>query len=388
MRSALLALVALTISAACQQVERGDRTQAMPPPSGSSRASSEPATEPILLFELDPQEERCVWRLHDLPANRTRDVHVTKHCPSEVTWLPSDRRVVYLMDRTFRFEAWPPSGEILEGSSMTPAARGWWADAWISARTGRPRLAGLYEVLGQQEEDDVVVYRSAHHEVRVQPDGSGVRYYLEGGRTFPRDPGGGRQVWLPRWGSLNVAVVLELSHGGEWKEIASAPTRCEAADTPCLGVLASYVDVPGDAISMRKSRETYAERRPRAPDGWQRREDVAELFEPDGEAGYVAFDDRRGIVFPVVWGDTPHAMAPAYYCENACAKRTKLDTPEGQLTIAVRGPYALIAREYSNLEARVFRVGHTTPLRVMRGTAVFLPASPLWTIPGRGAGEV
>ncbi len=91
---------------------------------------------------------------------------------------------------------------------MEVSERGWWAEAWISAQTRRPRLAGLYEVLTQQEEDDIVVYRRANHEVRVQRDGSGVRYYLENGKTYPRDPGKGRAVRLPGWGSLNIAVVF------------------------------------------------------------------------------------------------------------------------------------------------------------------------------------
>ena len=344
-------------------------------------ATAEPRTESVFLFELDPLEESCVWRLYDLPGKRAREVHATKRCPSEVLWLPSDGRVVYLMDRAFYLEAWPPRGEAVEGPKMEVSERGWWAEAWISAQTRRPRLAGLYEVLTQQEEDDIVVYRSANHEVRVQRDGSGVRYYVEDGKTYPRDPGKGREVWLPRWGSLNIAVVFELSDDGRWKEIASAPTRCEAGDTPCLDVLKNYLDAPSDAISMRKNRETYARNPSPAPDDWQQREDLAAIFEPDGAAGYVAFDDRRGIVFPIVWGATPHAHAPAYYCEDACAKRTKLDTPERQLTISVRGAYALIAREYSNLEARVFSVGRAAPLLELRGTAVFLPASPLWSRP-------
>jgi hypothetical protein len=375
----LLAILALTFSGACQEPERESAASST---SDSTRSTA--AVEPVLLFELESVGESCVWRLHELPGNIAHDIHVTEECPSDVIWLPSEERVAYFIDGTFYVDAWPPTGH--PGAFEWPESAGpkqdrWspaFTETWISAQTGRPRLASMYAA---STRGNVVVYRSEDREFSVQRDGRDMSYYIKDGKTYAHDPGESERIHLPSWGTLNIAVVVEFSDGGAWKEIAAAPTKCEAGDTPCLDVLENYMKQPSDAISMRKSRQICARAGCQAPDGWKERTDIVKLlgYADDWEdAGYRAFDDRRGMLFLLSWGDTPHAVAPVYYCENACATVTRLESPEGPVSVAFSGPYALIAEEHTNEDPRVYLVGQTTPLLEPRGTVVFLPPSPLW----------
>lgn len=347
--------------------------------------ASPPVRQGALLFELKQEEAACTWIIHDIEKQATQTVYSTPKCPSGISWYLEPREVHYTIEKTLFVTEWPPTDKVtaIEFPKLAPAP--WsWTDPWIDQETKRLRVGGLVEATIVATEQ-IVEYRAGGRVLPAKEDDGWHEYYLNQGRVLSEGGDEKNRRSIPPWGTSQIAILLERGDNGTWRELAAAPSSCEACDTPCWDVLSEHKDPLKDTVVLNAIRTTCSDVDCWGPKDWSKRTDILEALDmPAGEAqgpdgvGFLSFDELRGLLFRVEVADSPHAMSPVYYCEKPCQKKKRLETADGQLAIAINGEYALIAKEYSNTEARVFKASQIEPVFRSTGTVAWLPPSTLW----------
>jgi hypothetical protein len=310
-----------------------------PRPTGPPPVGDGPALQ---LLALEQAEGECHWRLHTVGGSATR-LGRSPSCPEDVFWDPSGS-AVYLLDgqlwRSRRGSEGEPVAVALPEIELGPMDG--WESPWPSEE-GALRIAAMLEA-------------------KVSEDGT---TFTAAGLSATL----GEEEWLPPWGLDGLVVVWEQGESG-WTQLGVFPTRMQAGDTPGLSVA-------GDLLK-RKNWPALAEMQTacgtgqdcQAPEGWNERLGSVVGAAPDDEVGFLPSGDG-GWLFKVVYGDTPHAFPPVFWCADAeCEQRTQLeDVAEGQLTVHPMPGHVLVATEYTGANPKVYTEGQAAPVMSVEAEA-------------------
>jgi len=333
-------------------------------------SAQRPTTASLLSFKS--QGESCLWMLYDLPAGGEWSVLRTHGCPEQVVWAQETNRVYFIEDRILRSARWgePNSAHALVGVPFSRDVS--WKNLWIDQRSGRLRLGYLIGTSPIRTGDRCrYEYQGQAFETRCEGHAEEA-FVIEAGVPRPAREGEEARV-LPSFGAPHLAVMLELGPGTQWRRVAISPTRYEAGDTPGFGVLAAYAH-PGqstwDLRSQKRAGTCGALREADkgcSPPPWatpstlEKLGGVGELGDPDSvEASYMAARGESGLLFRVLYGDTPHIVAPVVACRGECVVGMPLKIAESMeseyltLSTSADGRYVLIASERSGTGAQVF----------------------------------
>ncbi len=336
-----------------------------------------------LLLSMSPSAWNCSWNVYNLESAQTRTILQTEKCPTSAVL--TQQEMVYMSGgKLYRADWSGAKPKVIELPEVTKGQEtsGVWKAPWISEESGKLRV-GRYAIAQTEKTATGVRYKRNGASVEVQKDKDGaLNYYLKGGKAHSADPGGGKEVSLPSWGAEHWAVVWEWRGG--WKEIAAAPTMCDAGDTPCLGVLSEFLKGSKGAVNLGEAKlscggkqECFAKK------PISGRSDLIKLLgvvEEDNDAvGYLEAQGGQGYLFKLVFGDSMHAMGPVYACKDDCRSRTKLENVgKKQLSVVPQGGFVLVADEYDNTNPKIFALGSRKPRFTPKGWAVWLPESPIW----------
>ena len=143
---------------------------------------------------------------------------------------------------------------------------------------------------------------------------------------------------------------------GLWARIEMAPTKSNAADTPGLSILNVYNQKKSLGLNLSDLLTTST-----CVGGVlncsSEDKSVKKLMKDQEEYGVIPTARGSRFVFAVVFGDTPHAAAPLYYCQGNCQNPIKLkEVTEEQISLALKGDYLVVATEYDNMNPRIYDV--------------------------------
>lgn len=190
--------------------------------------------------------------------------------------------------------------------------------------------------------------------------------------------------------SSSSAPSSSTTMHGVWKEIDAAPTMASAGETPGLSVVAAALPTSADGvIDLDDVLQTQicasgaltcsgapkgAATAVRAALSPQARDNVADVGVI--VVGGVPFS------FPVMFGDTPHAVGPLLRCTDAGCQHTAIvvantGSHPPQLALSTQGRLLLVAEEYSGAAPKVFDAQGKQLLTLPTATmAVWRPAAP------------
>ncbi len=336
-----------------------------------------------LLLSMSPSAWNCAWNVYNFESGQTRTILQTEKCPSSAVF--SQKEVVYMSGKKLYRADWSGAKpQVIPLPELTEAEKknGSWRSPWISEDSGKLRI-GHHAIAQIEQTPSGIRFKRNGGSVDVRKNKDGLLgYFIKAGKAHGTNPGGGKEVSLPAWGAEHWAVIYEWS--GAWKEIAAAPTMCDAGDTPCLEVLSSYMKIAKGAVNLGDAKlscggkqECFAKKPISA------RSDLIKLLgvvEEDNDAvGYIPAQGGQGYLFKLVFGDSMHAMGPVYACKDDCRSRTKLENVgKEQLSVVAQGGFVLVADEYSNTNPKIFALGKRKPHFTPKGWAVWLPKSPIW----------
>ncbi len=307
------------------------------------------------VFSLDTTKDGCAATVRDLAAPnvapRVLFTSKAKECPREVLL-----GKVFLAAEGASVKAYAPDGKITELAKL-PADD---ASVWVE-EGGKVRAAWLVtEGVTLSAKSDVVSFE---------------------GKTFK--VGGDNAAVFPPWGTPAMAILAELEGAGataKWKRIEAKPTKTEAGDTPGLGALSTPKVTKKGVLSIGElvakmtcvggvltcdAEDAGAKKLVGAKD--------------DVSLGTLAIK-TGALVFPVMFGDTPHAVPPVHLCSDgaaSCKKSVvveKKGAQQRQLGLATQGGYAIVSEEYSSANASIIDASGKVVLSLPKSTAVvFLP---------------
>lgn len=292
------------------------------------------AASPQLLV-LQEGDEGCSWTVHQ-PGGASHPAGRSASCPLDVRWAPDGTEVVARTEDEVITGPWPLGDR---GRAVKVPER---IDRAWRTPDGELRAVALLPAT-------------------VTPDGDGFRYTAGERRATAtadeHNAHAGEEELL--------AVFFALDDAGTWKELGAEATHrsFEGMTDPleqesALNVRdtgwASFADalLDNDAKSADTPQDLQNEAI-RAAVGCE---------EEDDQVGFLPFGDG-GLLYRVVFGDTPHPMPHLSWCaERTCTSPVRLPIDNDQLTITLRGDLALVAQEYQGADARVFRAGSAEPV--------------------------
>ena len=334
------------------------------------------------LFSLVPGPGGCRWEVREMPDPDPLVLRTTARCPREILWLglPLESDLIYEGDGELK-RVGLAGGEESLPLPVLDGGLGSLVHFWIEEESERLRVGFMPSIPCVTEGRGCAYDLGVRTINSVRDDEGWERFAIQDGwAVAPGGEGGGRV--LPPWGTQGVAVVYEEDTAGGWTMVSAAPTRSEAGETPGLDVLSIARASGVVALATLGSATTCQEQR-LSSTGCEPLEGPV----PDWLAEHpdIAFDEVASVsseggrwVFPVLYGDTPHAIAPVFIeCGPDC-EATPLRLPDPnlrQLALSVSGPYLLAGREYSRTEGAVFAPGSAEPVVVLppQATSVWLP---------------
>jgi hypothetical protein len=310
-------------------------------------------TEQVVADDLFMFEERkvpkkkttsCHWLT--VPAEQITSknrkpnlIHTSKTCPRYLIWNPAKKSAVYILEEDIYEWNW------LKGSTkrlikLPPSAKAAMNDFFV-ASNGKIRVSMLHYI-----SDDKVKKKA------------GKNGFMFRGKWI--------QEYKLDWGENYVAEVLELNHGS-WKSLAISATVSGAGGTPGITVLNDYLAKAKGVVTQNDLLETGICRL-MGCDLEQYKGAKGHLealkIDPESDWGYLPFSKKKsGILFAAAFGDSPHAVPPVFICKGNCAKPKKITVKlPSQLSISVKGEFALITNEYYGDKAHLFRAGSERPI--------------------------
>lgn len=321
------------------------------------------------LFYFEADGTSCHWTIRSVAEGAATRVHSTASCPSHLVWEPGARRAWYTLGNALHEHSWEGDGRPVLRAKL-PFRGALDALAWdsmlrVSAASGKIRVVFLEPVA-----DKDVVKRA--------------------GETFFRRRGalhadqGASIVGAPYF-----AVVWDLEAGGAWTEIAAVPTNWEAGETMGLRVLSkAMTSQPGTyplEISAGALWTSEWDGARLAVSAMRKRDIARRLAAGEDGFGYLDWTAGTGIVFPIVFGDLPHASSPVYCCRNSCATMEKLrglpESPNHQETFTFQfSGNSLLVRPETAAGAWVYEACRPDPVLHLRRTssAHWLPFDAAW----------
>lgn len=348
-----------------------------PPPAEPIQAPA-----PAILFSLVPEPDGCRWELREMPDLVPALLLVTERCPRNILWAgqfgASD--LVYSdVGSLVRIDALGRADTL--SLPALPGGQGYLAKFWIdeeSAHLHTGFVSGIPCTLA----GDQCTYDLGDRLLRtvIEEDGE-ERFTMEDGWAVPTD---GDSRWLSKWGGGFVALAFELDPTGGWTMVSAAPTRTEAAGAPGFSIL-NVTEAPGTVtLSQLREATTCLWHRIASTGCVEHTGTLPEWFARGpattaDEVGSISVDGDTW-VFPMRWGDTPHAFGPIFLdcgpeCESQPLNLATLSS--AQLSLSGSGHYLLVGREYSLTGGTVFIAGSSEPILTLpeEATSVWLPVS-------------
>lgn len=319
----------------------------------------------------------CEWTRWS-PEGGVEVVGASGACPTQAVFDPDGSRVVYVADRVgagdqaAHLSAWPA----LAAPTITlPLPRGGmrWQPLWVGD-DGPWRLEGVgLPTESRRGDETVLTVGDLSTSVWKDPGGS-PRWSIVEGRSVRPTAEAGVNGLFPPWGYLAVSARY-AADGAGWTLVSALPTtlatdvvRQPTADPGAWPSLAStYVSCRDEQICEKPE--------------WEARADLRGRFDPSHSIGFLPAGGG-GWLFGVGMGDTLHAMGPVFSCADPeCTDPLPLaDLPaQDPYVIAPRGSLVLIGEEYTQADARVYRLGQARPVHAMRGAE-----RTSWLPPGVG----
>jgi len=323
---------------------------------GTARAA---ASGPYLFYFDKSAPNQCIAKIRDMNAETDELLQVTKHCPSAMIWDFDGGRRFYVADGHVYSRP-------IRNSAATPTDLG-------SLPTGEEDIQDIW----LDEGDNLrAAYFAAidPKKVTATPKSVGegdVSTYNFEGKQYVADK-------LVNWGVPWMAILVEL-RGGTWQRMEVAPTKWEAGDTNGLSALTTPKKVKTKTLSLKEmlaaslcagSRLDCASELPAVK---------ALVGKNVTQYGTLKLDEQHMMGFGVKFGDTAHASPPVFIGDKGLKKAKKLkDVTAEQLSIAAAGDFVLVADEYTNEHARVFRkTGELVWSQAKTASAIWYPGAPL-----------
>jgi hypothetical protein len=318
---------------------------------GSARAG-----EYVLAF-VASREARFEWQLFD-PAEGSTRSWLLLDAPPEAAFFDAREPAVYFaLGGEVRRAPLDADGKSSRVADRPQAAGGRLEALWIEDPGGRLRALVVSEL----------------DEAAVEGEAGEARYRLPDGTRVPAAD-------APPWGDPVVCTFVELRADGAWETLERVGTRGGAADAPgCAAVTHLRHErghsLPGLLASYRCGDDgCHAEAPEPLPSG------LADAWRSVAEVQTVrslAAPSGGRLYFGAGLGDTWHAFAPLWLARpGAAPEKLALDL-DGQLQLAPRGVWVLVAREFSGEDPRV--VDLRTGRVVFSGegsSAAWLPLRP------------
>lgn len=310
------------------------------------------------IFYFETEKSQCSWILHDLDSNAKRILITTKGCPEEVIWDLAHQRTVYMIDRTIF--------SLKSERGATPQVVATLPQKYVRTMLAINENGRLRAASEELVPENNVKKTQIGQEQKINFDFEGKSY--DGSS-------------LPNFGSPYIVVVREFDKD-EGKVISIKPTRDDAGETPGFMEVAQEMKSSSQTISLRQllQRGTYGEQADRLVkiSGWSKiqKDTLAKLMGIKGEAPGESLDDElaflpadglNGVLMRTAMGDSMHFMTPIFFCRERCQKSNKLEINSGQISVSRRGDYIIVADEYTNEDARVFKFLKAKPVFDLKG---------------------
>jgi hypothetical protein len=264
----------------------------------------------------------------ELPAKIEKIELSFNTCPSHLIWDGKRNRMLtvedgHVWERTLK-------GENSKSLGKLPKNTG---ELWIDKDTGHPRFSFMIDV----PDKNVKVEGKEIDQVHI--------YQFEG-KTY-------KAQMLPDWGVAAMAITIEFKKG-LWSRIEMAPTKTEAGDTPGITALETYNQRKSDGQNLSEILKLSTCIGGKLKCSTEDKNLKKLLANPE-DAGVIKTPHGTQFVFPVGYGDSPHAGSPLYFCLGSCKKAVKLnEVKEDQIGLALDRDFLLVATEYDNAAPRIY----------------------------------
>lgn len=346
---------------------------------GQACTKTAPPAPPVStsIFYLVEADRRCDWFAHNVDSGEKVAFYATSQCPTAVVWDTQSRRTSYVEGGEIYSVGW--------GADSPARKLGEVVDANTEYRLivdgGATRVASLMEV----EEKNVLTRQKAGEDVEV---------YVYDGLEF-------EAKGLVSWGERYVAAIHTYENERP-RLIDGRATKSDAGGTQGLDILGDALRSGSGTISLLELLNSYTQYFRDSGDDAIPDNMIEEMSDPErnqilallGFDGawenlesegpyYMSLAPGHGLLVRSESADTSHFVPPAYFCSARCTEHKQLVLPElYQLGIKTQAGYLLVAGEYDNANASLFRLGERQPILNLTNAlyVVFEPFDGFWEV--------
>lgn len=279
------------------------------------------------LFYLDPSKKDCAAKLLEFSpetsaAKDAKILFTTEKCPSNMIFDGSS--VYYTIDHViYKKEGQHQAKRIANLPHKD-------AKLWLD-----PKKRGLRAIYLQELEQDKVE-KTAEGNMTVTFEGKTYSHFAMG---------------MP---AMAFAVSLE---NGLWRRLEVDFTSWGTGEASNVMVLKSYQEI-GHSAGIRidtLSDKMTCLRAEGLQCGLKRADHPPFQNEKLEDLGLLNLQNKKTLYFNVVYGDSPHAAPPLFFCRQPCIKPKKIEKEfHSQLGLAVKDRYLLITHEYDGNSPKIF----------------------------------
>lgn len=288
-----------------------------------------PASAEKLFFVEKTGSDECVSKYLEIPSKKETVLMHSKDCPKNLIW-DMKNKTLYYTSEDFLFSR-PLDRSKMGPQKLVKLPQKENFSISLDAEKHQPLISYLVEV-------PIEDYKfTGEGETRKE-------IYKFEGKTY-------ETTTTPPWGIPYVAISAVLEKG-KWKRLEVVPTKSEAGDTPGLDALSerkteglSMSEIAKDMYCYSKKLDCTAEDKK-----------IAKLVKAEESDNYGHIETKKSeFVFGTLFGDSMHASAPVFLCQNHCATSKKLkEVTETQIGLATQGDYLLVVNEFTGDNPRVY----------------------------------
>ncbi len=283
-----------------------------------------------LFFLEEVSDKKCVAKTMDFPSGNEKVLFSTSQCPSQIVWAKTRDRVYF----TSNSKLWEQTLDKKNGGPKVVASLPTEnVSLWLDEPTDQLRIAYLKEVKPQ----DVITSEKGKEK--------NIFFRFEG-KMYPAKD-------LEDWGLPYMAVAAELKDK-KWVRLEVKATKSEAGDNLSIFILDTFVNKKSSNMNLESMLKKTTCRGDLECS--IKNSSIKKLIGPSEDGyGYLETGAKNRFVFMTMFGDSPHAHTPVYFCPGPCAKGFKLKTShDGQLSLSADLDHVFIATEYDNKKPYIF----------------------------------
>ncbi len=282
-------------------------------------------------------DQKCVATLLEIPSKKTMEVFSASACPDNLIWDTSERIIYYTQSGRLYSR---PASDSLSGLAESKNEK--------SKDLGPLPEENVTLFLEKETNTLLIAYLVPLKEKQVRQ--FGLKENRKEVYTFENKKYDASQT--PTWGLPYMAILAKLEKG-KWKRLQIEPTKSAAGDTPGVSVL-KKVSSKGFVLKEVMNEMSCFSGLLVCDLQDKKILKLLKLAETDNH-GRVQTKSGNQFVFAAVFGHSPHAVPPVYFCKEDCETAIELKSIEDrQLAFGVQDDYVLVTSEYSNQNLRVF----------------------------------